>query len=35
MGKGVGMQGKSYAIPTMQGGVEAIKPFVDQFMKYA
>ena len=35
MGQGVGMQGKSYAIPTMQGGVEAIKPFVDQFMKYA
>ena len=35
MGKGVGMQSKSYAIPTMQGGVETIKPFVDQFMKYA
>lgn len=35
MGQGVGMQGKSYAIPTMQGGVEAIKPFVDQFMKHA
>lgn len=35
MGKGVGMQGKSYAIPTMQGGVETIKPFVDEFVKFA
>ncbi len=26
MGQGVGMQGQSYAIPTMQGGVETIKP---------
>jgi O-acetyl-ADP-ribose deacetylase (regulator of RNase III) len=34
-GQGVGMQGQSYAIPTMQGGVETIKPFVDQFIDYA
>lgn len=35
MGQGVGMQGQSYAIPTMQGGVETIKPYVDQFIDYA
>lgn len=29
MGQGVGLQGQSYAIPTMQGGVETIKPYVD------
>lgn len=34
-GQGVGMQGQSYAIPTMQGGVETIKPYVDQFIDYA
>ena len=34
-GQGVGMQGQSYAIPTMQGGVETIQPFVDQFIGYA
>lgn len=34
-GKGVGMQGQSYAIPTMHGGVDAIKPYVDDFMEYA
>lgn len=34
-GQGVGRQGQSYAIPTMQGGVETIKPFVDQFIEYA
>ena len=26
MGQGVGLQGQSYAIPTMQGGVETIRP---------
>ena len=26
MGQGVGIQGRSYAIPTMQGGVESIRP---------
>lgn len=34
-GVGVGMQGQSYAIPTMQGGVETIAPYVDQFIEYA
>ena len=35
MGQGVGMQGQSYAIPTMQGGVETIKPYVDEFFEFA
>lgn len=35
MGQGVGMQGQSYAIPTMQGGVESIKPYVDEFIDLA
>lgn len=35
MGQGVGMQGQSYAIPTMQGGVDTIKPYVDDFIKFA
>ena len=35
MGQGVGMQGQSYAIPTMQGGVDTIKPYVDDFIKLA
>lgn len=35
MGQGVGLQGQSYAIPTMQGGVGTIKPFVDQFISFA
>ena len=35
MGQGVGMQGQSYAIPTMQGGVETIRPYVDDFIRYA
>lgn len=34
-GQGVGMQGHSYAIPTMQGGVETIEPYVEEFMDYA
>ena len=34
-GKGVGPQGHSYAIPTMQGGVETIKPYVDSFIDFA
>lgn len=29
------MQGQSYAIPTMHGGVEAIKPYVDDFIVFA
>lgn len=35
MGQGVGMQGQSYAIPTMQGGVDTIKPYVDDFINLA
>lgn len=35
MGQGIGLQGNSYAIPTMQGGVETIKPFVDDFISFA
>ena len=35
MGQGVGLQGQSYAIPTMQGGVETIKPYVDKFLEFA
>ncbi len=34
-GQGVGMQGQCYAIPTMQGGVETIQPYVDDFIAYA
>lgn len=35
MGRGVGIQGRSYAIPTMQGGVESIRPYVDDFFELA
>ncbi len=34
-GQGVGLQGQSYAIPTMQGGVETIAPYVDEFIEFA
>lgn len=34
-GVGVGLQGQSYAIPTMQGGVDTIKPYVDEFIEFA
>ncbi len=34
-GQGVGLQGRSYGIPTMHGGVEAIKPYVDEFIDFA
>lgn len=34
-GQGVGLQGQSYAIPSMQGGVATIKPYVDQFIAFA
>ena len=34
-GQGVGMQGQCYAIPTMHGGVDAIRPYVDEFIQYA
>lgn len=35
LGNGVGIQGQSYAILTMQGGVETIRPYVDDFIAYA
>lgn len=34
-GEGVGLFGQSYAIPTMQGGVGTIKPYVDDFIRFA
>ena len=33
-GNGVGLQGQSYAIPTMHGGIAEIKPYVDEFIEY-
>ncbi len=35
LGQGVGLQGQSYGIPTMQGGVETIRPYVDDFIRFA
>ena len=34
-GQGTGLQGNSYGIPTMHGGVEAIRPYVDEFIFFA
>ena len=34
-GQGVGLQGNSYAIPTMQLGIDTIKSYVDVFIKFA
>lgn len=34
-GQGVGLQGQSYGIPTMHGGVDVIKPYVDEFIEFA
>ena len=34
-GVGVGPTGQCYAIPTMQGGVETIRPYVNEFISYA
>ena len=34
-GVGVGLTGRAYAIPTMQGGVDTIKPYVNQFIDFA
>jgi hypothetical protein len=31
----VGLQGQSYAIPTMQAGVDTIRPYVDDFIAFA
>ena len=35
MGCGVGLRGQSYAIPTMQGGVKTIEPYVSSFIAFA
>ena len=34
-GQGVGLQGQSYAIPTMQGGANTILPYVEEFIAFA
>lgn len=34
-GVGVGITGRCYAIPTMQGGIETINPYIDQFIDFA
>lgn len=34
-GVGVGLTGQTYAIPTMQGGVETIAPYVNDFIEFA
>ena len=34
-GQGIGLQGHSYGIPTMQGGVDTIRPYVDEFIQFA
>lgn len=34
-GQGTGLQGNSYAIPTMHGGTDAIAPYVDEFIAFA
>lgn len=34
-GQGAGLQGQTYGIPTMHGGPEAIRPYVDDFIAFA
>ena len=34
-GQGVGLQGQSYGIPTMHGGTDVIKPYIDEFIGFA
>lgn len=34
-GQGTGLQGQTYGIPTMHGGVNVIKPYVDEFIDFA
>lgn len=34
-GQGVGLQGQSYGIPTMHGDLDAIRPYVDEFIEFA
>ena len=34
-GEGTGLQGQSYAIPTMHGGIDVIAPYVNDFIAFA
>lgn len=34
-GQGVGLHGQTYAIPTMQGGLETVEPYVNDFIEFA
>lgn len=34
-GQGVGLQGQSYAIPTMHGGIDSIAPYVNDVISFA
>lgn len=34
-GQGTGLQGQTYGIPTMHGGPEAIRPYVEEFIRFA
>lgn len=34
-GQGYGLQGSSFGIPTMHGGIAEIKPYVDSFIQFA
>lgn len=34
-GKGNGHYGQTYGIPTMHGGIDKIRPYVDEFIVYA
>lgn len=34
-GQGTGLQGRSYGIPTMHGGIDKIRPYVDEFIDFA
>ena len=35
IGQGVGLQGQTYAIPTMGGSIEGIRPFIEEFIEFA
>lgn len=34
-GVGTGLAGKTYAMPTIHGGVDEIQPYVDEFIEFA
>lgn len=34
-GEGVGRTGQCYAIPTMHGGIDTVRPYIDAFIDYA